>query len=189
MVFRQKDQLDPSLYQPDDTIFRTDESGLMKLPGEPVDIYIEEQSINQIWVWALMGVEVTLFLVPMLLMKMSLSLMFIPMIILLFSLVALSSLRLRTRIDEEGVHYQMNLFQWKERTIPWSAIDQIYVRRYSPIREYGGWGIRWGLQGWAYSLRGSYGIQIVKKDGKRILVGTRQPEAAKQFLQKFPLLV
>jgi hypothetical protein len=83
----------------------------------------------------------------------------------------------------------MNVFQWKERTIPWSDIDRIYVRQYSPLKEYGGWGIKKGRNGWAYTMSGHYGIQIVKKDGKEIMVGTRQPDAAKEYLSGHPLLV
>jgi len=38
-------------------------------------------------------------------------------------------------------------------------------------------------------MHGKYGIQIVKKDGKRILIGTEQPESVTRILQHHPLLV
>jgi len=110
-------------------------------------------------------------------------------LVMLLTLIMLGSMKLKTRIDEEGVDYQMNLFHWNKRAIPWSEIDQIYVRQYSPMREYGGWGMRYGRNGRAITMHGKYGIQLVKKDGKRILIGTEQPESVTRVLQHHPFLV
>jgi hypothetical protein len=83
----------------------------------------------------------------------------------------------------------MNVIHWNEHTIPWSDIDQIYVREYSPLAEYGGWGIRYSRNGRAYNVRGNKGIQISKKNGKRILLGTQHPDEVAIALRKHPLLV
>jgi hypothetical protein len=106
------------------------------------------------------------------------------------TMTMLWSLKLYTRIDAEGVHFRMTPFHFKEQVIYWDEIDQIHVRKYSPILEYGGWGIRVGLRnGRAYNVRGNYGIQIVKKNGKRLLLGTQKPDEAARHLANHPLLV
>jgi len=60
------------------------------------------------------------------------------------------------------------------------------VRKYSPIGEYGGWGYRVAgkRSGVAYNISGNMGIQIELKNGKKILLGTRKPEEAKEALRK-----
>ncbi|MBX2816795.1 MAG: hypothetical protein KTR24_12380, partial [Saprospiraceae bacterium] len=56
---------------------------------------------------------------------------------------------LYTKIDQRGVHYQFKPFHRRTRTIPWDNIRGSVVRRYSPLREYGGWGIRFSASGLA----------------------------------------
>jgi hypothetical protein len=46
---------------------------------------------------------------------------------------------------------------------------------YRPIRDYGGWGIRWGPGKLAYNVSGSEGVRIDRSDDRELLVGSRQP--------------
>jgi hypothetical protein len=106
------------------------------------------------------------------------------------TMAMLGSLKLYTRIDSEGVHFRMTPFHFREKVIYWDEIDQIHVRQYSPIKEYGGWGIRMGgKNGNAFNVRGNYGIQLVRKNGKKILLGTQRPQEAARHLAAHPLLV
>ena len=109
--------------------------------------------------------------------------------VMTLTMALLSSLKLYTRMDAMGVHFRMRPFHFKEQTIAWEDIDQIHVRKYSPILEYGGWGMRYGRNGKAFNVRGNYGIQIVKKNGKKVLIGTQRPEDAARQLSVHPLLV
>ena len=68
-------------------------------------------------------------------------------------------------------------------------MDQVHVRTYSPVIEYGGWGMRYGRNGTAFNVRGNVGIQIVKKDGKRILIGTQLEKDAMKALENRPVMV
>lgn len=172
-----------------ETIYQPRVLSRMDLPPEEYTFFQEEQAFDQIWLWVLMSIEMVAILVPIVLAKLPVMAMFIGLGAMALTFAILGSLRLRTRMDREGVHYQMRFFHRKERTIPWQEIEQIYVRQYSPILEYGGWGIRYGLKGRAYTVKGTNGIQLVKKDGKRILLGTQKPEEAAAYLGKSPLLV
>ena len=58
------------------------------------------------------------------------------------------------------------------------------IRKYRPIIEYGGWGIRFNKSGKAYTVSGNIGIQIQMSTGKGILIGTQQPN---EFLQAMKL--
>lgn len=97
-------------------------------------------------------------------------------------------LRLDTKIDHEGIHYKYFPFHGKTRNIPFEKIEKAYVRKYKPIREFGGWGLRIGLKkgsGKALNVKGNQGIPIELKNGKKILLGTQKPEEATNALKEF----
>jgi len=90
------------------------------------------------------------------------------------------------QITDRGVVFRFWPFIRKSRTILKSDIAQYEVRRYKPIREFGGWGIRQGffVKGTAYNVRGNKGLQLVLKNGKKILIGTQHPEAIGYAMKK-----
>lgn len=93
--------------------------------------------------------------------------------------------RLRSRIDEEGIHIRFFPFIWKEKTWRWDEIGDAYVKRYSPW-EYGGWGYRFGRGGTAFTTKGSYGIQlVVRRNGAKMLIGTQKPEEVNEILKLY----
>nr|NQU89861.1 hypothetical protein [Bacteroidota bacterium] len=57
------------------------------------------------------------------------------------------SLTLHTRISSEGIFYKFSPIIRKDRKLEWEDIEKVYVRKYKPIREYGGWGFRTGRSG------------------------------------------
>lgn len=104
-------------------------------------------------------------------------------------LVALSVLfifsKLETIVRQDGIQYRLFPFQWSMRKISRDEIAEVFVRKYSPLLEYGGWGLRWGLNGKAINIRGNMGIQLVLKNGTRILIGTSNAEEAIRALDNF----
>ena len=50
------------------------------------------------------------------------------------------------------------------------------TRTYRPVRDYGGWGIRWGRDGKAYIIVGNEGLQLLLGDGEKILIGSQRPQ-------------
>lgn len=62
------------------------------------------------------------------------------------------------------------------REIPINEIKECEARTYSPIREYGGWGIRYGRGGKAYNISGNRGVQLVLASGERVLVGSQKAD-------------
>ena len=91
--------------------------------------------------------------------------------------------RLETQIDANEVRYRF--FPWSGwHKIPWSEIDEAYIREFALVGEYpqGIGGIRQGPGGWVYSMNGTWGLQLVKKSGARILLGTQRPTELSLFL-------
>ncbi len=58
------------------------------------------------------------------------------------------------------------------------------MRKYSALKDYGGYGVRYGKNAKAYNVTGNKGIQIELIDGKRILFGSHHPEGFVQALDK-----
>jgi hypothetical protein len=110
---------------------------------------------------------------------------FVAVIIFFVSIFVLFSVaKLVVSIDRFGIEFRFIPFHRKLHKIEWDMIESYDVRKYKPILEYGGWGIRYGLNGKAYNVRGNMGLQLKLKDGKKILLGTQKPDELNAFLQK-----
>ena len=84
--------------------------------------------------------------------------------------------RLEVRVSAAGL--RLRYVPFRNRWIDASTIVDWEVVDYRPIREWGGWGIRYGFRrGWAYTAYGARGVQLTLVGGKRLLVGSQRPEA------------
>jgi hypothetical protein len=63
---------------------------------------------------------------------------------------------------------------WKE--VPFETVSNVMAVVYRPLREYGGWGIRFGRKGMAYNVSGDRGVQVTLKSGKSFLLGSLRAE-------------
>lgn len=98
------------------------------------------------------------------------------------AVLLLLTLRLETRLDAAGVHYRLFPLQWRWQVCPWAEIAQAYVRPYDPLGEYGGWGLKGPRRNRAYNISGDQGLQLVLRDGTRLLLGTQRPAEIAQAL-------
>ncbi len=158
----------------------------------PTAEFYEEQQFRQPWVWLLLliitvglaimfvqGIYIQLYLGqpwgdrPMsdiaLLTSATLSFLITAGIALLFY-----KLRLITIIDPEGIHIQF--FPFRRRNISFESITSCKARTYRPIREYGGWGIRFSRKGRAYNVSGNRGVQLELTESMPLLIGSQKSE-------------
>ena len=110
-----------------------------------------------------------------------------PFIILGLISAALFTTKLKTRIDEKGIHYGFWPFQKKLRTASWHKVERVYIRKYKPLIEFGGWGYKYSTKGngKVYNVKGNMGIQIVFKDNTKTLVGTQEPDEAQRVIDNY----
>lgn len=158
-------------------------------------LFNEQQRFTQWWLWVILAAVIFLplyglvqqlqlahpFSNPEITTGILLSLVVVLPLGALFFLM-----RLRTQINEQGIAVQFYPLHLKFQQFNWAEIEQVYVRQYSPLSEYGGWGWRYGLggSGKAYNISGNKGIQILFKNGKKLLIGTKKPEAAAAALKQ-----
>ena len=94
--------------------------------------------------------------------------------------VLLSLSHLDVYVTDEGVTIAFR-YVWPARRIAFSEITGLEVRRYDPLLEYGGWGVRLGPKGWGYMTGGTEGVQLRLRKGLPVLIGSaraRELEAA-----------
>ncbi|CAM1366048.1 conserved hypothetical protein [Tenacibaculum sediminilitoris] len=109
---------------------------------------------------------------------------------IILSITFIYFFKLTTRIDEIGIHYQFFPFHLSMRKIAWIEIKKIHVRKYDPIGEYGGWGLKGGFlwnkrKGIAINISGNIGIQLELKNSKKLLIGTKKEQEAKRVLENY----
>lgn len=102
--------------------------------------------------------------------------------IMIFLLFALA--RLTTVIDSKGLTFRFFPFQIKHQSINWDDIVKYEVITYSPILDYGGWGVRSGKNGKAFNVAGNKGLLLFLKSGRPLLIGTQKDKELIDFLSK-----
>lgn len=108
--------------------------------------------------------------------------------VLSLALVALLwFMRLETRIMADGIYTRFFPFaRFKKRS--WNDIQRLHIRKYRPLIEYGGWGIRGLGDNRALNVSGNIGLQTRMASGKRMLIGTKQPQAMDAAVRQIPAL-
>ena len=109
----------------------------------------------------------------------------IPIFLLAIIILGFLVLRLHTRIDSTGIYAKFDPLNLANKKFSWDEIKSCYVRKYSPLTEYGGWGIRGFPKAKAYNVSGNMGIQLVTKAGKKFLIGTNKPEQAQKVIDRY----
>ncbi len=155
-------------------------------------IFIESQRFNQWWLYLIFIIPLFALVIPVLLKiektmaNINLSYFFITLLILLLVYFFIFSIKLKTRIDEQGIHYQFFPFNSKLKLIPWNELEQCFCRKYRPLSEFGGWGYRVNFRnGKALNIRGNWGIQLVFKNEKKLLIGTQKQDDVKRILENY----
>lgn len=164
----------------------------------------EEQHFSNPWFWVFLIVVFTIALAPtvvaiyggLVLEKpygetpSSLTTLFIllSVLVVIYILVILlfRKMRLIVEIRDEGVCYRYPPFISKERLFAREEINKYEIRKYKPIMEYSGWGIRysWGKSGRALTVKGRMGLQLFLTDGKKVLFGTQRGDALLRAMNK-----
>ena len=164
----------------------------------------EEQYFSNFWFWVFLTLVFTIALAPtvvaiyseVVLGKVegetpssvtSLSIILVILVIIyIFVILMFKKMRLITEVRSNGIYYCFPPFILKEREFKIDEIKRFEIRKYQPIREYGGWGIRYGMgkSGRALNVKGNIGLQLFLIDGKKVLFGTQRSEALLRAINK-----
>ncbi len=81
----------------------------------------------------------------------------------------------------------LRFFPLRPLRIPYTEIKACAARTYQPLRDYGGWGIRYGPKGKAYNVRGDQGVLLEFAERRPLLIGSqRSEELASRIRERLP---
>ena len=154
--------------------------------GDEILLYREEQRFRQPWLWVIVLGSTGLMwytFISQIFLRRPLGSNPAPdsMVILLWLLIGLgmplvaTTCRLIIEVRTTGLYFRFIPFHRSFHKIAFTDIKTCQARTYRPIREYGGWGIRWSRHGKAYNVSGNQGVQLELADGRRILFGSQRP--------------
>jgi hypothetical protein len=169
----------------------------MNVPTNPGDIvFREDQYFDQWWMKAAAGLTavstLAATLAPIVMRRragvawdsLDLLLVLLAVILGLLMPLLLSKMHLTTTVSAEGIRAQFVPF--KATVIPFDRIASCQARQYSPLGEYGGWGIRYSFSnGKALNVKGDRGVQLVFKEGKKLLIGSQRAEELAEVIERF----
>jgi len=75
-----------------------------------------------------------------------------------------------TEVRDDGVYFRFFPLHLSFHRIGLEEIVRFEVQTYRPIRDYGGWGIRYGWKGKAYNVSGNRGVHSLTKSAPGCLV-------------------
>jgi len=84
--------------------------------------------------------------------------------------------KLVTEVRPDGIYARWAPFHREAKRFVYEDIAEYEARKYSPIFEYGGWGLRYSRKGGAYNVHGNRGVQLVFTNGKRLMIGSQRAD-------------
>lgn len=110
----------------------------------------------------------------------------ISIVVMTTAFILILSGRMVTEIWTDGIRFNFSPFIRKMRHIPLADITSVEVAKYRPIVEFGGWGLRKRLlsRKTAYNISGRIGVRVIKKNGRQVMLGTRQKDEMKRAIDK-----
>lgn len=146
-------------------------------------IFKEIQRFNQPWFWGILILATGIILYGIISQPIEGWEAVILIIILGLAILLFASMQLKTRIDESGLTFSFLPLIGK-RKYSNEQIQKLELIAYNSLFKFGGWGIRYNLNMWAYNVKGGHGLVVHLKD-RKFLIGTQKPEELKNAVEQF----
>ncbi|MBB6002758.1 DUF6141 family protein [Arcicella rosea] len=159
-------------------------------------LFSEKQRFNQIWVWLLLLIINWLFFGELIKNEFFPDPPFIPKIyqfnidfyigaiFIVLTNVFFIIIKLETKIKADGIYVRFFPINLSFKFYAWEDLTICLVRAYNPLFDYAGWGFRGTQKNRALTVSGNRGIQLVMKDGTKLLVGTKKPDEVTEVLKQ-----
>ncbi|MEM0448896.1 MAG: DUF6141 family protein [Methanomassiliicoccales archaeon] len=82
------------------------------------------------------------------------------------------SLELSVEVRRDGLFLRYRPFHRKYIDLKLNTVVSVQAMTYRPLRDFGGWGIRYGRGGTAYSMSGNEGVQLTYPKNRHIMIGS-----------------
>jgi hypothetical protein len=103
-------------------------------------------------------------------------------LLLVANFILASKLIMQIRTD--GIYVRFPPWQSKFSIYNWTDVAEIFVRDYGTMREFMGWGIRYAPGKMGYIVAGNSCIEIVFKNGNKVLITTQKANEINDVLRR-----
>jgi len=79
-------------------------------------------------------------------------------------------------IHTDGIRVGLGRIRLFRTFLPFADVRALGSVTYRPMKEFGGWGLRGSREKRVWSARGNAAVRIRTRDGRRILIGSDEPE-------------
>jgi hypothetical protein len=104
----------------------------------------------------------------------------VPWLSMLFALIGIALALIyggfRTSVTRNAVIVYMGILGIRLLKLKTSDITSTELHSFAPLRDFGGYGIRFNNEMKAYFLKGDRGVKITTRSGKKYLIGSEHPE-------------
>lgn len=129
----------------------------------------ESQSLRNNYVYLLAGIPIAILLTVLFTTSMERWTYFILSFAILISCAVIFMVfSIRLNIDEmkNGIKVSVNYFFRQKIDLNWDEIDSITIKKISPIKNFGGWGVRYTLKTTGFIFSGRNAVFIKTKNGR-----------------------
>ena len=158
-------------------------------------LYKEEQQFRQRWIW---GLLIALCVPPLFIAWQLFEMIsansadyLLMAFVLLFYVCIMGALvwlfirfKLTTEVRTDAICFKFPPLLYKWKTVKKEDIATFEIRKYKPISEFGGWGIKGGFKSKAYTVSGDIGLQLLLKNDKKVLIGTQRAVVIEAAMKK-----
>ena len=100
-------------------------------------------------------------------------------------IIAMAILRMTTYIDERSLTVYFGWIPALKKTILLSEIRDVHECSYHPLKQFWGWGWRYGRDGThALTAKGTQGVCFRLQDGRKFLVGSSKSEELAEAMRQ-----
>ncbi|MCY2953371.1 MAG: DUF1648 domain-containing protein [Planctomycetota bacterium] len=106
-------------------------------------------------------------------------------VLLAFTSILLLSLSggMRVLVTPQFLRVRFGFLPIRVLRLKLTDITSAQTLEFSPLADFGGWGIRRNRQMWGYFLRGTRGVKLQTAKGKQYLIGSDHPDRLATILQ------
>lgn len=150
-------------------------------------IFKESQKIKNTYIWVILVISLILLSISIILPFLNTihtKGIWLAVIIIIATIAILASIKMQIRIDQNKLMFRYIPFINGWREYSFDEIQDMKLIKYSSLRQFGGWGIRYNFDSWLYNTGGKYGIKV-KVGKKKFILGTYKPEEAEEAISQY----
>ena len=104
-------------------------------------------------------------------------------LIVLFALIVAVWMCLNVEVRTDHIFISFGLVQLVRKRIWYKDIVSVRPTSYRPLRDFGGWGIKWRGKRTAWTIRGNQAVKVTLQSGKEVYVGSRFPQRLEERIR------